>query len=181
MAYDKDLKKTLERYPASTLQDIMKFFYQSLLGPGHLITSYEEAYNSLKDECEHLMFYSNMINEPLTEEMSNNTLRVNLRPYVYKKYDLGMLAKAFYESQNKYSGDQAKLVNDLIKSRSIIEALFPRFDEEEFNSYIAAIKEYGCKPFSHSLTYKTNYHPHYRIVNKELFLKLLDNMERKDK
>lgn len=170
--YSKYLRKFFERYPAAQMQDIFKFFYQSILGPGHLITSYEEACRELDNEQQTISYSIN--NEPLYEELGNDTIRVNLRPYIYKKYDIKKLADVFYNSQFTYKNTPETLMKVLEDNKKIISIIYERFTEEEFNSLLIALKEYSFKPFSHSLIYRSNYHPHYRVVNKSLFLEHID-------
>ena len=177
MLYDKQLRKFLERYPASQLQDVFKFFYQSILGPGHLIASYRDALELLKAECQDLRFIFTTLEEPLTEELGNDTIRVNLRPYAYKKYPLEVLAQTFYDSQPLYSTNPQDLLEALEENRVSISILFERYSDQEFESLLLTLKEFGCKPFSHSLNYRNNYQPHYRIVKKSVFLKHLGKVE----
>ena len=178
MDNEKNLRKTIERYPHLTLQDIFKFEYQSILGPGHLIKDEESALEYLKQEVETIVYRDDLLNEPLTEELGNGTIRINLRPYLHKKYPIEDLAKIFYASQEYYKVPKENLIKELEENKENIKRLYSNYQESAYEEYIKLLKDNDFRPFSHSLIYRSNYYPAYRVVNKDLFTQFLDTYKK---
>ena len=178
MNNEKNLRKFIERYPYATLQDIFKLEYQATLGSGHMAPSLEEVNQILQEEVDNLIYREDLLHEPLTEEIGGGMIRVNLRPYVHKKYPLDALAKMFYDSQ-KYSENKPEmLLEELDENKENIERLFKNYREEEYQDFINYLKESNFRPFSHSLIYRAHYYPSYRVVYKETFTKFLDSIQK---
>ena len=155
------LDKHLMKYPLMQIEDILKLHLQGILGPAHLISNKEfvlenitKEYNQIKDE----KVFVDMI-----EEISDNYVRVYLKPY-YELYNSFVnLVEGFYlsslicEDKELFISEVKKLVNESNK--------------EFINDYLTT------KRFliSHSNIYKTNYHAHYLVVNKKYLSIVLNN------
>ena len=147
------LKEHLKRYPLMQLEDILKLYFQGILGPGHLVKEYsfalqrvEQEYQQIKDEkYEH----------PLIEEISDEYVRIYLLPYRQNHGDFSKLVKAFKESAK----EPIDLSNFLQKVRELREI----YDKKKIDEYL----ESGEYLISHSAIYKTNYHPHYLVIHKK--------------
>ena len=77
-------------YPLSTVQDFIKYLYQSTLGGGHLDVDEEENYKNLLKEYHSIEYDSNHI---LYEDISDELVRVHLEPL--KEEHLKILHKLF--------------------------------------------------------------------------------------
>ena len=145
------LKQHLQKYPLMQLEDILKLYLQGILGPAHLISSFDycykrvmEEYNSIKDED---------YKQDLYEVISDKYVRVYLLPY-YKKYkELESLVNMFIES-SKDNND----IDEFIKE---IKSLINKENKQFINDYLNS----GSYLISHSQIYKDNYHPHYLVIN----------------
>ena len=65
----------LGRYPDMEPQDIIKLIYQNEFGGGHMIDSFENSFQRLRDECDSLDEKSSFLG---TEKIGDNLIRVNL-------------------------------------------------------------------------------------------------------
>lgn len=159
----------LKKYPHSKLQDVFKFIYQDIFGPGHLIKSFDDAYNYLKEECLQLS-PSTFDEEALYDEISDQTIRVNLRPYLQSGYDLKILVEIMMESQSCYISNLKEAEKRFYQHQQIVEELL-NLTNNQFEEELKKCITNNFKPFSHSKTFHTYYRPHYRIVAKQAFLK----------
>jgi len=178
MNNEKNIRKFFERYPKATLQDIFKMEYQSILGTGHLIKNEESVLKFLKEECDNLIYRDELLNEPLTEEIGNGMIRVNLRPYVHKKYSLEELAKMFYKTKDYSKHQKTDLLFELEENKENIKCQCKTYKEEVYQELVQRLIDTDFSSFSHSLIYRSHYLPSYRIVAKELFTNYLDSMQK---
>ena len=84
-----------QRYPQMNEEDVVKFAFQAFLGVGHLIGSEDAALDYLQKEMAELRPDEN---EPLTEELSPEWLRLNLRPARARGISPGQIARLLYIS-----------------------------------------------------------------------------------
>lgn len=147
------LTKHLKKYPLMQTQDVLKLFLQGILGPTHLIKDVDRLKNNLLieyNECKEMN-----INYDLIEEISDDYVRVYIKPYFEKYHSFDKLIDLFITSCNlNYD------INDYVKE---IEKLINKENEKEINEYLQS-KIYIV---SHSNVYKENYKPHYLVINKK--------------
>ena len=159
----------LETYPASRLQDLYKSYFQDYFGPGHLINNaagarkyleYELAQDDYKDT---VMIFPTGYRE--------NFLRVNLQLIKDGTIPLSMFLEEFIESANAVKGipmDEWK--EEWSKILSVIEEVAPDLPGfEEDRESIDALLAGGEYVMHHSQAFTDAYHPHYRIIHKEVF------------
>jgi hypothetical protein len=97
----------------------------------------------------------NNINYDLVEEISDEYIRVYIKPYYEKYQNFDKLVDLFIKSCNlsysldEYKKEVKKLIND---------------DNKEFiNQYLNG----NSYVISHSLTYKEKYKPHYLLISSK--------------
>lgn len=147
------IESHLKKYPLMQIQDILKLLMQGMLGPTHLI----QDVNKLKDNLlnEYNQCKDNNINYDLIEEISDEYIRVYIKPYYIKYNNFDKLVDLFVKSCNlsysldEYKNEVIKLIND---------------DNKEFISQYLNGNSYVI---SHSLIYKENYQPHYLLISKK--------------
>ena len=147
------IQSHLKKYPLMQIQDILKLLMQGMLGPTHLI----QDVNKLKDNLlnEYNQCKDNNINYDLIEEISDEYIRVYIKPYYEKYNNFDKLVDLFVKSCNlsysldEYKNEVIKLIND---------------DNKEFISQYLNGNSYVI---SHSLIYKENYQPHYLLISKK--------------
>lgn len=147
------LQKHLMKYPLMQTQDVLKLHLQGILGPTHLINDLERLKLNLineYNECKDSDF-----NYDLIEQISDNYIRVYIKPYYEKYHSFDKLIDLFIKSCNlDYD------INDYINE---IKKLINEENEKEINEYLKS-KRYVV---SHSTIYKENYKPHYLVINEK--------------
>ena len=143
------------RYPLMCEEDVVKFAFQGMLGVGHLIRCEADAVRFLQAEMAGLQPDSA---EPLTESISPEWLRLNLRP-----------AKALGLTE-------AEIARSLCLSAQRKLLPFTRQDVYRFcisldgspgmSKAAEKLPDESWLP-SHSPRYREAYHPAYRVLHKD--------------
>lgn len=171
----------LRQYPQSRVQDIYKNFCQDALGPGHLILNQENAHSYLLSElavCQSDTAgarYSPSAVRVVPVGDKGNYLRVDLSVVLDSLVDAETLFSAFVRSAN----EGKKLTEGKWKAKwaevaSAIRTSFPGIpDAEKDLAAIDSLIAQGHLILHHSRAFSEAYHPHYRIVAKEIYEKEL--------
>ena len=173
--------RQLELYPQSRVQDIYKSFCQDNLGPGHLIPNREAARAYLTSELEE---YRKDLDSALYEKPAlryvpvgdaGNYVRVDLSVVLDSLVDAETLLDAFVRSANegkKLSEEEWKAKWNAVAG--IIRKDFSALPDAEID--LAAIDSLMAEwhlILHHNSVFNATYHPHYRIVAKDIFEKEL--------
>lgn len=148
-------------YPLSTIQDFIKYLYQSTLGSSHFIQNVEDNYEYLLKEYENIEYDPNHI---LYEEISDELVRVHLE--AIDKNDLKVYHTLFMKSVEITSSKKQLFASFNEVEKGIIEGWIP-FDLNEWKYEIDNYISKGCPVVSHSPIFRENYHPHYRLMKVE--------------
>ena len=159
------------------MQDIYKSFCQDNLGPGHLIpdpayardylttelTSFREDLDSLRYDAPARMY------EPVGDR--GNYVRVDLSVVLDGLVSEEMLLDAFVRSANE--GRTVSPEEWVAKWEDIARIIRKDFKdipgaEEDLTRLDSLIKE-GNLIMHHSPAFEAAYHPHYRIIAKDIF------------
>ena len=162
----------MEQYPASTLQDIYKNFFQDRLGPGHLLADSAAAGLRLREELLH-PYPATKYYEPIG--YTHNYYRVNLSVVWDSIVSYTQLMEAFTKSAQSITFDDVERWKEEWQT---IETVIAEMNLNliNYNTDKAAIDnmlEQGKYMMRHSKTFNANYNPHYRIIEKNIFNKLL--------
>ena len=168
--FTKALKKQMELHEAVTFMDLLKFLYQSSLGPLHLLEMMNET--ELKSWIRKNIKGAKSCDGLLAENLyGKKWVRINFGPYKkrfgndYKRvYEAFMEAKCMKQGQLKeYTGLLRRLV-DAVRKRKIK----PVVEEPRFLSLVENfLEEYEEKdypPIHHSKTYMLRNSPEYLVV-----------------
>ena len=147
------LNEHLKRYPLMETEDILKLYFQGILGPGHLVKEYSVAIYRVEQEYQQIR--NEKYDHPLIEEISDEYVRVYLIPYRESHPDFSLLVKAFIES--------SKEPTDIFVFLKKVKELREYYNKEKIDKYL----ESGKYLISHSSIYKNNYHPHYLVIHKK--------------
>ena len=169
------VNKQIEEYPKSRLLDLYKSCFQDYMGAEHLVSDtlstrkyldYELSTTNLSDL---LPWYY----EPCG--INGNYVRISLRAVKEGLITKEQLLDAFIKSANtanRPSVDSWKQrwheIADTIAEMNI---QLPHYNEDK--QYIDSILSAGKYAISHSPDYREAYHPHYRIISKDIFEKEL--------
>lgn len=164
------VENQLNTYPESTLQDLYKNFFQDRFGPGHIVADTLSAGAYLDSELASLGQTEGADYEPTG--YNGNFYRVNLS--VVKK---GLISRndffdAFIRS---VSGIQTITPDEWEKEWTEIESVIgamdlPLADYMQERDSIFSLLRQGKYVMHHSEVFSENYDPHYRIIERKIFL-----------
>jgi len=160
------LTAQLAKYPESQPQDIYKFVYQGVLGPYHLTTEKEKMIAYLRHEYQHINADSSI---PLIEKIApdDRYIRINLKAYKAKNYDLSLLGDILFKSCQP--GDQQHLISTLDEIDNLIMSGRVFYHQQQWQPYYAKIKTENYFTPHHSQQYIEAYDPAYRVVAKNIW------------
>ena len=175
------IERQIKLYPETRVQDIYKSFCQDNLGPGHMIPNPEAARAYLESELKgyQLDLDSAKYEIPAERYVSvgdlGNYVRVDLSVVLDSLVDEETLLSAFTRSAN----EGKTLSEEEWKAKwasvaAVIRKDFPTLPDSE--SELAAIDSLmaeGHFILHHSPIFEETYHPHYRIVARDIFEKEL--------
>lgn len=148
--------------PQMSEEDVVKFAFQGMLGVGHLVASPEYARARLEEEYDSVKADDT---EPLTEKISTEWIRLNLRPAKARGISVEEIAECFFESARK---------QPLSFTRENVYNFCVKMEPENGRLRMAAAAILVEKQLpGHSDVYRENYHPAYRVLHKESFKKML--------
>ena len=172
------VERMVKDFPHSTLQDIYKSFFQDNFGPGHAAPDSAQAAAWLRNELAKV----DRLDVPLYEPTGckGNYYRVSLAAIASGKVQADALLSAFLRSVRMV---QPSEVAAWVKEWELIEGIIatmrlslPNYDADA--KAIAAMLAEGHYAVHHSRVYNEHYAPHYRIIAKDIFEKVLPSIGR---
>ena len=171
------IENQLKEFPESRVQDIYKSFCQDNLGPEHLIPNPDAARNYLTTELEEyrqdletgLYSIPTLRYYPVGDE--GNYVRVDLSVILDGLIGLEEYLNAFVLSANngvKKSHDEWKQKWAQVE-RCIRKHYYYIPDAEKNLAAIDSLVKANNLIIHHSNTFVEIYHPHYRIIAKDIF------------
>ena len=159
------VERMLSDYPASTLQDIYKSFFQDRFGPGHIVADTAQAAVYLRHELESV----DNLDEPTGEHC--NYYRVALAAIASGKVAFDTYLSCFLRSVREVEAVDVEVwAAEWALKEKVIASMdlgLPGYAEDA-----AAIEEMlssGHYAVHHSKQYNAHYAPHYRIIAKDIF------------
>ena len=161
----------MQQYPASTLQDIYKNFFQDRFGPGHIVPDTARAGAYLRQE----LALVQDLDVPLYEACAERKTyyRVSLAAIKSGLVSYEVFFSAFIRSVTALPGVD---VSDWAKEWASIEKIIrsmsldlPNYEEDALA--IEALLAQGYYAVHHSKAYNLHYQPHYRLIEKKIFEK----------
>ena len=170
----------LRKYPDTSLQDIYKSCFQDYFGPAHAIASRDMARKYIEQELNSAVCDDTCYYEPCG--WRGNYYRVNLSAVADSLLTIDELADAFYRSAPEQTPvvderwltewdkilqvvQEAVVANAHLISRN--SPLLRNFTAD--STAIADMLAQGKYVVHHSDWYNELYHPHYRIVSRDIF------------
>ena len=148
------LREHYMRYPLMNEEDVVKFAFQGMLGVGHLISSEARARDWLHREMEGLIPDGE---EPLTEKLSQDWARLNLRAAKAQGIPEADIACMLFLSANK----------PLAFTRKDVYGFCVSIDgSEKMKAVAEQILNENFLP-SHSERYRQAYAPAYRVIHRD--------------
>ena len=165
------VKNQLKVYPKSTLQDLYKNFFQDYFGPGHIVSDTTSAGNYLNRELASFDNATGAYYEPTG--FNGNFYRVNLSVIKEGVISRDVFFDAFIRSvsniqpitQEEWKKEWAQ-IDSVIHTMNLQLANYNQEREKLFS-----LLEQGKFVMHHSEQFSKEYDPHYRIIEREIFLK----------
>lgn len=169
LAAEESIRLQLERYPASTLQDIYKSFFQDAFGPGHLIDNPVQARQYIEEES--LQSHESLCELYEKAGAGENYYRVSLSLVASGTVGTEQLADAFCRSaamtQSSSAAEWQSTWQKIERITAKYKHLLQGYDQDR--KKINQAIESGNFMMRHSAAYNRNYHPHYRIIHRTIF------------
>lgn len=172
------LQDYMWRYPQSQLRDVYKFCFQDYFGLEHIMSDSIAAIRYIESEIantdpshwQHPPFVY-----PLT--LKGDYVRVDINYVRLGVIPIGTLVSAMLHSNRKNTDDIAML--SMWKERwssllRCLEDVYPRpLNFESDREYIDKLLSEGGYALHHSELFNKTYQQHYRIVRRDVFIRLL--------
>lgn len=176
-ATEKAIRQQLQDFPESRVQDIYKDFCQDNLGPEHLIPDPEYARNYLRTELASFREDLDSLRYDAPQRMyypvgdRGNYVRVDLAAVLDGRISEELLLDAFVRSANE--GRKVTPEEWVAKWNGIAAVIRKEFPGipgvgQDLARLDSLVKE-GHLIMHHSPEFGAAYHPHYRIVAKDIF------------
>ena len=169
------LKEQIKNHPYQTLQDIYKSCYQDEYGPGHIIADESSSLNYLFTETNSIE--KNYKPPVLFEKtgLEGNYIRVDLNLIKNGNVPFFVLFKSLLISaeigSQKTDDDWADIWSSIVEEIKNSDIVLDNFEEDVNRLYNISISD--DKVVHHSELYENTYHPHYRIIEKNIFEKYI--------
>ena len=162
----KDMENILARhrarYPKMALQDAVKLFYQQCFGPGHM-AEMPKARQAIEAECQSLAPASSA----LLEDIGGGLCRMYLDSPDFRPMDpalaAGLFVRTAEEAPSQSPAFSAAL--SLLESQAAGGLWGP---SGEALAFLEQYRAQGCPSLHHSEAYRAAYHPHYRVIRRQL-------------
>jgi hypothetical protein len=168
------IQTQLEVYPKSTLQDIYKNLFQDRFGPEHIISDTVSARLYLEKELATFETSNSVEIEYLG--INHDFVRVNLMLVKQGKISQEKLLSAFINSAKKISKNDVKAWQS--EWKQIVEIIkrmdLNISDFEDDAQKIDSLLNEGKYAMHHSAIFREFYQPHYRIVERKIFERKLE-------
>ena len=151
-----------EKYPKLRIEDLYKFLYQGVFGPGHMIPSRAAATEYITSEIESCPLKGATV----IEELDGDFCRVSLS-CLTDGLSADTLGGLFYLSAKGVKEDRAAFIERLgVLEGLILSGALP-YSIEDYRKTVGALKDAGYPAVHHSDAFRENYHPAYRVIRKE--------------
>ena len=150
-----------KKYPLMEPTDAVKLIFQSEFGGGHLIRDVDACLNYLRKEYRDTPQNADV---PLTEEIGNGFVRVNLAALNQNNLSIEELGDVFLRSAARYHGNMDSFRNKLAILTELTQAEKMPFSAAALQAYLADYEKAGFTPVSHSEAFRAAYRPAYRVV-----------------
>ena len=159
----------LQRYPEATLQDIYKGSFQDVFGPAHILTNREAVVNYIKREMETAEKFEEADYIPCGWQ--GQFLQVNLKVIADGRVPMDDFVDAFMASANGIDTTLTQaFVEDWKLIQQAVRTASPHLEGfSEDSTLLVHLLQEGKYVVHHSRKFNEHYHPHYRIIRRDLF------------
>ena len=168
-----------EKYPEATLQDIYKGSFQDVFGPAHILTDRQAVIRYIESELKASTSFEEDDYQPCGWQ--GNFYQVNLKVIADGRVPMDVFVDAFMASANGIDTTLTPaFVKDWQELQQAVRTLRPQLEGyREDSTLLAHLLKEGKYVVHHSRKFNEHYHPHYRIIRRDLFEeKILPRLER---
>ena len=165
------VNRQMQAYPKSRLLDIYKSCFQDYMGAEHLVSDRQMVKAYLDEELNNTSLDDLMpwYYEPCG--IDSSYYRVSIRAIKESLVSEDLLLNAFIRSANTEKRPSveswSKRWHKIIGTINQMKLDLPNFQEDK--QFIDSVLSVGKYAISHSPDYCEAYHPHYRIVERNIF------------
>ena len=159
------------KYPEATLQDIYKGSFQDVFGPAHLLTNREAVENYINREIETAESLEGEDYVPCGWQ--GNFYQVNLKVIADGRIPMDDFVDAFITSANGIDTTLTQAwLEEWEELQQATRKIVPHLQGfKEDSTLLANLLKQGKYVVHHSRKFNQHYHPHYRIIRRDLFEK----------
>ena len=177
------INRQMQTYPKSRLLDIYKSCFQDYMGAEHLVSDRQRVKAYLDEELNTTSLDDLM---PWYYEacgIDSSYYRVSIRAIKESLVSEDLLLNAFIRSANSEKRPSVELWSErwhkIIGTIDQMKLDLPNYQEDK--QFIDSVLSVGKYAISHSPDYREAYHPHYRIVERNIFEKEIKSLIDKKK
>ena len=158
-----------EKYPEATLQDIYKGSFQDVFGPAHILTDRQAVIRYIESELKASTTFEEDDYQPCGWQ--GNFYQVNLKVIADGRVPMDVFVDAFMASANGIDTTLTPaFVKDWQELQQAVRTLRPQLEGyREDSTLLAHLLKEGKYVVHHSRKFNEHYHPHYRIIRRDLF------------
>jgi hypothetical protein len=158
-----------ERYPKATLQDVYKGSFQDVFGPAHILTDRQAVIRYIESELKASTSFEEDDYQPCGWQ--GNFYQVNLKVIADGRVPMDVFVDAFMASANGIDTTLTPaFVKDWQELQQAIRTVRPQLEGyREDSTLLAHLLKEGKYVVHHSRKFNEHYHPHYRIIRRDLF------------
>ena len=160
-----------QKYPQATLQDIYKGSFQDVFGPAHILTNKESVTKYIQYEMSQVESYENEDYVPCGWQ--GNFYQVNLKVIADGRIAMDDFVDAFMASANGIDTTLTpKFIDNWQLVQQSVRKIIPELEGfEKDSTLLSHLLKKGKYVVHHSEKFNDHYHPHYRIIRKDIFEK----------
>ena len=172
------INRQMQTYPKSRLLDIYKSCFQDYMGAEHLVSDRQRVKAYLDEELNTISLDDLMpwYYEPCG--IDSSYYRVSIRAIKESLVSEDLLLNAFIRSANSEKRPSVELWSErwhkIIGTIDQMKLDMPNYQEDK--QFIDSVLSVGKYAISHSPDYREAYHPHYRIVERNIFEKEIKSL-----
>lgn len=155
------LKKRISEAPRMEPTDAVKLVYQSEFGCGHLLSAQEECAAAVRREMAQTTTRADM---PPATAIGGGLCWLNLASPPVRALAPQIISRMMRLTAERIHGSTARFETGLALLRRLADEGGTPFSAQALEAYLAAYREAGYPPVSHSERYREAYAPAYRVV-----------------
>ena len=172
------INRQMQTYPKSRLLDIYKSCFQDYMGAEHLVSDRQRVKAYLDEELNTISLDDLMPWYYGPCGIDSSYYRVSIRAIKESLVSEDLLLNAFIRSANSEKRPSVESWSErwhkIIGTIDQMKLDLPNYQEDK--QFIDSVLYVGKYAISHSPDYREAYHPHYRIVERNIFEKEIKSL-----